>query len=241
MMGGDPGHAPGTEMEDRPGCSSFLCWNCCPHYLPSRFHLLFLNRKCYWSEKRPSSLRAAFPPICSLPGGSMLMFLQSDVLWLNKISLLVCMSQRKRVTWLRPMHRKQLSTWRRVVAASWMENLIPYLKCSVQCRVVITLISSSVHGCLWSFQGRAERDRNHGSAMDDYLATPDQRFPSISSEDKEKSISSTLWKYLCLLHSTVVQQGLGLSQPASNRGSRISAHACQDAREAPQTAALRGS
>lgn len=229
----DPWHAPGTEMEGR---LKIAAPTTCPADLI-----------CLFSTGSVIEVRSNFPlyelhlhpfAFC-LVGPCWCFSSQRHSDW-TKFHFTFCMSQRKRVTWLHPMQQTQLWTRRRVMVASWMENLIPYLKCSMQCRVVITLISSSVHGCLWSFQGRAERDRNHGSAMDDYLATPDQRFPSISSEDKEKSISSTLWKYLCLLHSTVVQQGLGLSQPASNRGSRISAHACQDAREAPQTAALRG-
>lgn len=44
-------------------------------------------------------------------------------------------------------------------------------------------------------RGELNRDGNQGSATDDYLATPDQRFPSVSSqEDKEKIISPRTMK-----------------------------------------------
>lgn len=66
-------------------------------------------------------------------------------------------------------------------------------------RVVITLISSSVDG---ASRGELNRDGNQGSATDDYLATPDQRFPSVSSQRiKKRSFHPALWNYLCLFYS----------------------------------------
>lgn len=57
-------------------------------------------------------------------------------------------------------------------------------------------------------RGELNRDGNQGSAMDDYLATLDQRFPSVSSlRIKKRSFHPALWKYLCLCYWAIVQQG----------------------------------
>lgn len=184
MMGGDPGDAPGTEMEGRLGCSSLLCWNCCPtatcpadlicpFSTGSRAAPPTHSLSAWWVRADVSPVRSALTEQNFTSGSYVPKEKKGDPA--PSSASKTTFNMKKRSGGVMDGKSNPISeVWRAVQ------------------RVVITLISSSVHGCLWSFQGRAERDRNHGSAMDDYLATPDQRFPSISSGDKEKSISATL-------------------------------------------------
>lgn len=87
-------------------------------------------------------------------------------------------------------------------------------------KVVITLISSSVHGCLWSFQGRVEWRWKSGLGYG-WLCSHSRSKISLSliTEDKEKIISPCTMKIPLSVFLSYSAAGLHLNKPPSNRGS----------------------
>lgn len=74
-------------------------------------------------------------------------------------------------------------------------------------------------------RGELNRDGNQGSATDDYLATPDQRFPSVSSQRiKKRSFPPALWIYVCLFYWDSLKRAAELSAFKLTEYVQIDAH-----------------